>query len=139
MNKNNIPEDVFKTFLTSLEQALSATTEYHSDCVVHVKSRQHCYPAGLVIIAREKNPDCLDFFNVLHEHPTDCSKLKFVNSGDDYVNYHLAEKFGGHATVEMWILYNVPRSFVSYGYKGKELPTAAEIIEYIEKLCAERP
>ena len=139
MNKNNIPEDVFKTFLASLEQALSAKTEYHSDCVVHVKSHQHCYPAGLVTVAREKNPDFLDVYNVLHEHPTDCGKLKFVNSGDDYVNYQLAERFGGHATVKMWTLHNVPRSIASYGYKGEKLPTATEVIEYIEKLCAERP
>lgn len=121
---------------TALEQIFSGKKGYSSQNVMHITSSRPDKSMGWISAVKEDYSSSLWSYNVLIEQPTVDRSIKFINHGNSFVNEMLAKKFGGCISGhEYWILYNEPLSvFGRYGYE-KKLPTAEEIIEYIENLC----
>ena len=60
--------------------------------------------------------------------------MKFVMHGNSFICDMLAKKYGGRVSnSRYWIIYNEPQTNLNWGYR-EILPTAQEIIEFMEKL-----
>lgn len=136
MRKSDVPNDVLDKLAASLAELISAKEIYRSPAVMHVRSQQEYPIDGWLEVAKDHVSAELQDYNVLHEYPTGNKHVKFTNHGKPFVNTMLAEKFGGCVSNSCyWILYNEPLwGICNYGYKGDKLPTAKEIIRFIEEI-----
>lgn len=133
MNKRVISEEMFDKLAAFLKgRQVPAVVEYHSQAVMHIKSLGHDVSMGWLDVALTKVG--LTHYNMLLEQ----EGFKYVNCGYYFTCELLAKKFGGCVSnSRYWILYNEPESYSQYGYKGDRLPTAEEVIRYIEELYAQ--
>ena len=77
------------------------------------------------------------FFNqtelcLLHELPLREGELVYCFYGSKFWQNELSRKFGGFCVGNYWLLNNETRSY--YGYTSEVLPTAQDIIDFVEAL-----
>lgn len=90
---------------------------------------------GWLAIARDEFGEKLRGHQVILEHQLGAHKMVFVGYLDYWIAVMLARKFGGRSSNTVyWVLYDEPQTYSHYGYIGDKLPTAQEIIQYIETL-----
>ena len=127
----------FQELVEYLSTKLSTKIVYISNVIMHISSDGNANTAGFLTTATEIGGLQYENFNILHEQETKPNEIKFINNGFDHVNKMLAKKFGGRVNFSnSWVLYNEPigaSEFAMYGYRGKTLPTADEIIKFIEE------
>jgi len=131
MSKKVIPNEALDILETSLKMKVIS----RSQAVMYVKPLSSFTNMGELSVAMEKASLDSSKYSVLLEE----EDLKFVNYGYYFINEMLAKKFGGCVSnSRYWILYNETRDSGlaggMYGYEGDHLPTAEEIIQYIEEL-----
>lgn len=136
MSKKVIPNEA----LDILETSLNMKVISRSQAVMHVKPLSSFTSMGVLSVAMEKASLDSSKYSVLleEEHPGNYTP-KFVNYGYYFINEMLAKKFGGCVSnSRYWILHDETRGSGlaggMYGYEGDHLPTAEEIIQYIEEL-----
>ena len=134
MNRQVITEEMFNQLATSVKECqVPVVVSYHSQAVMHIKSLGHDISMGWLDVALTKVG--LTHYNMLLEQEGLSRHMKYVNCGYYFTCELLAKKFGGCVSNNRyWIMYNEPESYYQYGYKGDKLPTAKEIIKYLEEL-----
>lgn len=139
MEKNVISEQVLNdlaNFFTEHYVAHGVKVAYQSPQVTHlcVESDNEAI-MGRLAIARNEFGEKLRGHQVILEHQQGAHKMVFVGYVDYWIGVMLARKFGGRiSNTVYWVLYDEPQSYSHYGYMGDNLPTAQEIIQYIEEL-----
>jgi len=136
MGKTIISDAVIDRLAALLENHMCGLKVYSSQFVLHIKTEHSDRLMGLIEVAKEEISISAAVwnYNVLIEYPTADDSVKFINHGKDFVCEQLAKQFGGRVSnCRYWILYNEPINNYNHGYKEK-LPTAEEVIEYIEKM-----
>lgn len=134
MDRQLISDEMFDKMAASLKESqVPVAVEYRSQAVMHIKSQGDDVSMGWLDVALTKVG--LTHYNILLEQEGLSRHMKYVNCGYYFTCELLAKKFGGCVSnSRYWILYNEPESYSQYGYKGGRLPTAKEIIEYLEEL-----
>ena len=142
MEKNVISEQVLKDlanfFLAHYAAKYGVKVAYQSPQVTHLCVESDKIDEaimGWLAIARDEFGEKLHGHQVILEHQQGAHKMVFVGYVDYWIGVMLARKFGGRiSNTVYWVLYNEPQSYSHYGYKEDNLPTAQEIIQYIEEL-----
>ena len=121
--------------LEYLKEELGAEVPYVAESLVYFRLN-HSVPDGDVIGHTEimhRRYQC--FFErvdllLLYELPLVENALVYCVYGADFWREALAQRFGGFMVGNYWLLNNETRSY--YGYTTEELPTAQDIINYLE-------
>lgn len=142
MGRTVISEAMLDKLEASLKECfyIHAKVISRSQAVMHVKPQRNGVSMGWLAVAMEKaSLETSKYSVLLEEDYSDSFSPKFINCGYYFINMKLAETFGGCVSnSRYWILYNEVRgNGCSHGYKGEHLPTAEEIIHYIEELYAQ--
>lgn len=141
MDKKTVSEQVLKdlaNFFTEHYVAHGVKVAYQSPQVTHVcveSDKVDEAVMGWLSIACDEFGEKLRQHQVILEHQQGAHKMVFVGYVDYWIGVMVARKFGGRiSNTVYWVLYNEPQSYSHYGYMGDNLPTAQEIIQYIEEL-----
>lgn len=127
-----IPNEVLDNLEALLKERIHAKVISRSGGVMHVKSSKHL-SMGWLEVAMEKVSLETSNYGVLLEEEGDPFAVEFTHFGYYFTNEKLAKKFGGCVSNNRyWILYNEKGGM--YGYTGDHMPTAEEIIQFIENL-----
>ncbi len=132
--KKVIPNEALDKLEASLKERIQAKVISRSQAVMHVKSSMHPSMGWLAVAMEEASLEGSKYSVLLNEEATDFLTPRFINYGYYFINEMLAKKFGGCVSNhQYWILYNERGGM--YGYNGDHLPSAEEIIRFIEELC----
>ena len=113
--------------ISYLEDKLIGKAVLVSDNLIHIKASHNEDRSGFISFVKRRNPNLADT-NVLYELETHEYALKFVFVGDVFLMNLLLDAFGGALLgLKFWVLYNTPKKSNSFGYSGKEAPTADEL------------
>lgn len=144
MDKTIISSDMLDKLEASLQEHMSIIGISHSDNIVHVRTNSEDVITGWLAVSVEEasleDKECDILLEYERGTKTHVGQLRFVNYGHWFVNDRLAEKFGGCVSDSVyWVLYDEKRDKClpgagMFGYKGDKLPTAKEIIQFIEEL-----
>lgn len=135
MEKNVISEKVSQWLTEVLEKRLNLKLVYKSPKVIHLKCVQAGLPVKRVQMVLNVLADEVGDCNVLIEYPLGTQRLKFFGVGNFWVNTLLSRKFGGLVSEDRyWVLNNEAHLYSLYGYIGTELPTAQDIIQFMEEI-----
>lgn len=121
--------------LDFLKGQLKAEVPYVGERIVHLRL-SYPVPDGDVIGFTEVMHRCYEhFFNrvdlcLLHELPLVDGALVYCVYCAKFWQDELAKRFGGFRVGNYWLLNNETRSY--YGYTTEELPTAQDIIDFLE-------
>ncbi len=144
MGRTVVSETMLDKLEASLKECIHAKVISRSQAVMHIKSPMNCVSMGWLAVAMEKaSLETSKYSVLLEEDYSDSLTPKFINCGYYFINMKLVEKFGGCVSNnQYWILYDEvkgSRGFAggAHGYTGDHLPTAEEIIRYIEELYAQ--
>ncbi len=143
MNENIISNNVLDKLEEALRKSIPVTAISRSESVMHVETSSENIMSGeLAEAMKEVSLKDSDYDVLLEYTNKTCfvcgGALKFVNYGDYFINEMLVERFGGTISgYQYWVLYDETGSRQKakvFGYKGDHLPTAEEVIQYIEEL-----
>lgn len=131
-----IPNEVLDNLEALLKERIHVEVISRSEVVMHVKSSKHI-SMGWLAVAMEKASLETSRYGVLLEERGDFLAAEFTHFGYYFTNEQLVKKFGGCVSNSAyWVLYNEKGGM--YGYAGDRMPTAKEIIQFIEELYEEK-
>ena len=125
--EKDISQKSRKEIISYLEDKLRGKAVEVSDNLIHIKAPHNEDRSGFISLVKKCNPN-FENTNVLYELETREYALKFVFVGDAFMMNLLLDAFGGALVgLKFWVLYNTPKKYNSFGYSGKEAPTADEL------------
>lgn len=120
--------------ISYLEDKLIGKAVMVSDKLIHIRASHNEDRSGFISFVKSHNPN-FENTNVLYELETHEYALKFVVVGDVFLMNLLLDAFGGALLgLKFWVLYNAPKKSNSFGYSGKEAPTADMLKSIINHL-----
>ncbi len=129
MSKENLAELMKKSLGVELAYVS------HPAKVMHVRSLPGDLSSERLRAAQDKL--LASGYRILIEYKTGMQRLKFVCLGGQMNNDMLAKKFGGMVSQnKRWVLNNEAHLYSWYGYTGATLPSAQEILQYMEGIPA---
>ncbi len=125
--EKDISQKSRQEIISYLEDKLVGKAVLVSDKLIHIKASHNEDRSGFISFVKRRNPN-FENTNVLYELETHEYALKFVFVGDVFLMNLLLDAFGGALLgLKFWVLYNAPKKSNSFGYNGKEAPTADEL------------
>lgn len=135
--EKDISQKSRQEIISYLEEKLVGKAVLVSDKLIHIKASHNEDRSGFISFVKSRNPN-FENTNVLYELETNEHALKFVFIGDDFLMNLFLDAFGGALLgLKFWVLYNTPKKSNSFGYSGKEAPTADMLKSIIENFCYE--
>lgn len=132
MAKRIISQSAIDALSAFLAKRFSGSESYQSQNVLHIEASADAM-MGYIEVAKDETLIPLDY-NILIEYQTCYGGMKFVMHCNSFICEKLVEKYGGRVSnSRYWIIYNEPQTNLNWGYR-EILPTAQEIIEFMEKL-----